>query len=38
MDTLRSPFGVAEVPVRVTTFVQAEGDTERVRLLFVRKP
>jgi VWFA-related protein len=33
MDTLKSPFGVAEVPVRVTTFVQQEGDTEKVRLL-----
>jgi VWFA-related protein len=33
MDTLKSPFGVAEVPVRVTTFVQQEGDTDKVRLL-----
>ena len=33
MDTLRSPFGVAEVPVRVTTFVHQEGDTEKVRML-----
>ncbi len=33
MDTLKSPFGVAEVPVRVTTFTQKDPGSDKSRLM-----
>lgn len=33
MDALRAPFGVAEVPIRVTTFTSQDDAGEKVRLL-----
>ncbi len=33
MDTLKSPFGVAEVPVRVTTFTQRDPGSDKARLM-----
>jgi VWFA-related protein len=32
-DTLRSPFAVAELPIRATTFVAQERDSDKVRLM-----
>ena len=33
MDALKSPFGVAEVPLRVTTFAQKDRDSDKTRIL-----
>ena len=33
LDALKSPFGVAEVPLRVTTFAQKDRDSDKTRLL-----
>ena len=33
MDTLKSPFGVAEVPIRVTTFTQKDPASDKARLM-----
>ena len=33
LDALKSPFGVAEVPLRVTTFTQKDKDSDKARLL-----
>ena len=33
LDTLKSPFGVAEVPVRVTTFTQKDPTSDKARIV-----
>lgn len=33
MDTLKSPFGVAEVPIRLTTFTQKDPASDKSRLM-----
>jgi hypothetical protein len=33
MDALKSPFGVAEVPIRLTTFTQKDPESDRARLM-----
>jgi hypothetical protein len=33
LDTLKSPFGVAEVPVRITTFTQKDQTSDKARIV-----
>jgi tetratricopeptide (TPR) repeat protein len=33
LDALKAPFGVAEVPLRLSTFTQQAGDSDKVRIL-----